>query len=238
MFVIIPAIDLKDGRCVQLERGEADKILISLPDPLSVAMRWVNDGARVLHVIDLDAAMETGSNIGIIKEILEELSPKVEIQVGGGIRSYGRAVELLEEGASRVIFGTVAITNPELIERVSTEFGRDRVMVAIDCRGGKVAVRGWKEVTSLSPLQIARRFEKWCTYMLLTDVDVEGMMRGVDKDWVSSMLSSLRSKVIISGGISSMQDVHMIKELGAYGVVIGSALYTGKLNLREILKII
>lgn len=240
-FELIPAIDLKGGRCVQLRQGKKeDEIFASAENPVEIARGWVIQGARRLHVIDLDGAFqEEKNNLGVIKKIadVEGVREKAKIQVGGGIRSYETAVELLETGIDRIIFGTVALKSPHLIEQVANAFSPERVMVALDARKGKVAIDGWREVTGVDATEAAKQVERLgAGSLLFTNIDVEGLMEGVDQEIIAEFVSSVSIPVVIAGGVSSVEDIGKIKDAGASGVVMGSALYKGKIDFNELLR--
>lgn len=240
-FELIPAIDLRGGRCVQLRQGKKeDEIFASAENPVEIARGWVIQGARRLHVIDLDGAFqEEKNNLGVIKKIAdaEGVREKAKIQVGGGIRSYETAVELLETGIDRIIFGTVALKSPHLIEQVANAFSPERVMVALDARKGKVAIDGWQEVTGVNATEAAKQVERLgAGSLLFTNIDVEGLMEGVDQEIIAEFVSSVSIPVVIAGGVSSVEDIGKIKDAGASGVVMGSALYKGKLDFNELLR--
>ncbi len=240
-FELIPAIDLRGGRCVQLRQGKKeDEIFASAENPVEIARGWVIQGARRLHVIDLDGAFqEEKNNLGVIKKIAdaEGVREKAKIQVGGGIRSYETAVELLELGIDRIIFGTVALKSPHLIEQVANAFSPERVMVALDARKGKVAIDGWREVTGVNATEAAKQVERiGAGSLLFTNIDVEGLMEGVDQEIIAEFVSSVSIPVVIAGGVSSVEDIGKIKDAGASGVVMGSALYKGKLDFNELLR--
>ncbi|MEA1999482.1 MAG: 1-(5-phosphoribosyl)-5-[(5-phosphoribosylamino)methylideneamino]imidazole-4-carboxamide isomerase [Euryarchaeota archaeon] len=240
-FELIPAIDLRDGRCVQLRQGKKeDEIFCSAENPVEIARGWVIQGARRLHVIDLDGAFqEEKNNLGVIKKIAnsEGVREKAKIQVGGGIRSYETAVELLKLGIDRIIFGTVALKSPHLIEQVANAFSPERVMVALDARKGKVAIDGWREVTEVDATEAAKQVERiGAGSLLFTNIDVEGLMEGVDQEIIAEFVSSVSIPVVIAGGVSSVEDIGKIKDAGASGVVMGSALYKGKIDFSELLR--
>ena len=240
-FELIPAIDLRGGRCVQLRQGKKeDEIFASAENPVEIARSWVIQGARRLHVIDLDGAFqEEKNNLGVIKKIAdaEGVREKAKIQVGGGIRSYETAVELLETGIDRIIFGTVALKSPHLIEQVANAFSPERVMVALDAREGKVAIDGWREVTGVDATEAAKQVERLgAGSLLFTNIDVEGLMEGVDQEIIAEFVSSVSIPVVIAGGVSSVEDIGKIKDAGASGVVMGSALYKGKIDFSELLR--
>jgi len=235
---VIPAVDLKGGNCVQLRQGKKDIVLFSADNPVEIAREWVAQGAKRLHIIDLDGAfMEEQSNFEVIKALTESegVKGRAKIQVGGGIRSYEAAVKLLEIGVDRVIFGTAAFKSPQLIGRVVDEFSSERVMVALDARKGKVAIDGWREVTGLDAKEAVKKAEELgAGSLLFTNIDVEGLMSGVDKEFIAAFVGAASVPVVIAGGVSSADDVKWIKEVGASGVVLGSALYKGKINFVDL----
>ncbi|KAF5431922.1 MAG: 1-(5-phosphoribosyl)-5-[(5-phosphoribosylamino)methylideneamino]imidazole-4-carboxamide isomerase [Methanophagales archaeon] len=237
-FEVIPAVDLKGGNCVQLRQGKKDAVLFSADNPVEIAREWVVQGAKRLHIIDLDGAfMEEQSNFVVIKALTESegVKGRAKIQVGGGIRSYEAAVKLLEIGVDRVIFGTAAFKSPWIIERVVDEFSSEQVMVALDARKGKVAIDGWREVTGLDAKEAVKKAEELgAGSLLFTNIDVEGLMSGVDKEFIAAFVGAASVPVVIAGGVSSADDVKWIKGVGASGVVLGSALYKGKLNFVDV----
>ena len=236
-MIVIPAVDIKDRRCVQLVQGDPERKLVELEDPLKVAERWVDEGAEMLHVVDLDRAIyQRDTNVDIVKEILSTL--EVPVQVGGGIRTVEDAIDLIDAGAYRVILGTSAVKNPEIVEKLSKEVGREKVMVALDSRGGKVVVKGWRERTGYSPVDIGKVLEKKrAGSILFTDVDVEGLLRGVKIDTVKILVEELSIPVVASGGVSTYEDIVKLRDIGVEGVVIGSALYKNLLDLRRCIEI-
>jgi len=236
-MIVIPAVDIKDRKCVQLVQGDPERKLVELEDPLKVAERWVDEGAEMLHVVDLDRAIyQRDTNVDIVKEILSTL--EVPVQVGGGIRTVEDAIDLIDAGAYRVILGTSAVKNPEIVEELSKEVGREKVMVALDSRGGKVVVKGWRERTGYSPVDIGKVLEKkGAGSILFTDVDVEGLLRGVKIDTVKILVEELSIPVVASGGVSTYEDIVKLRDIGVEGVVIGSALYKNLLDLRRCIEI-
>jgi len=248
-FEVVPAVDLRGGKCVQLRQGRKEEVIFSSAEsPVEIARHWVEQGASRLHIIDLDGAFqETKNNSAVVRKIAESVGVsgvsgvsgesgergRAKIQVGGGIRSYERAVELLAlPGVERIIFGTAALKSPRLVERVAREFGSERVMVALDVRGGKVAVDGWRETTGLDAKEAAKQAEELgAGSLLFTNIDVEGLMQGVETEVVAEFVRSAGVPVVVAGGVSSAEDVERVREAGASGVVVGSALYTGKLSL-------
>jgi phosphoribosylformimino-5-aminoimidazole carboxamide ribotide isomerase len=246
LFEVIPAIDLRNSRCVQLRQGKKEEqIFSSDEDPVEIAMNWIQLGARRLHIIDLDGAFqEEKTNFNVIKAIAESkrVRRNAKIQVGGGIRSYESAVKLLEvgagEGVERVIFGTVALKLPQLIEKVVHTFSPERVMVALDVRRGKVAIDGWRTVTGVDAKDAAKRAERMgAGSLLFTNIDVEGLMKGIEWKIIEDFMSSVNVPVIVAGGVSCKEDIEMIKDAGARGVVLGSALYTGKIHFKQMIEL-
>jgi len=230
-LIVIPSIDLMRGRCVQLIGGKPGTGKV-YGEPLEIALRWTGEGARYLHVIDLDAALGTGDNLDKIIEILSAVD--VGVQVGGGIRSIERADEILGAGAERIILGTAAVKNPGMVRKLIEKAGGKRVMVALDSRSGKVAVEGWQRKTEKDPLELGLEFERMGVGSLLyTNVDVEGTMRGVVLDEIMNLTRSLRTPIYASGGIGGLEDIRALKKTGVEGAVVGMALYEGRFTLKE-----
>ena len=236
MFRVIPAIDLKNRKCVSLVQGIPGTERVSLDDPLGIAARWVNEGARVLHLIDLDGAIEGQRlNGSIIESIVKKFN--VETQIGGGIRSKEDAAALLALGADRVILGTAAVNNPSLVEELSPEFGSERIMVALDSKNGKVTTHGWAKRSVYTPVELGRKFEELgAGSILFTDINTEGLLKGVNPVPTKELVEALNIPVIASGGITTLSDIEVIKRTGAKGVVVGAALYVGKFMLKEALE--
>ncbi len=237
MFRIIPAIDLKNRKCVSLVQGIPGTERVSLDDPLAVAARWVGEGAGVLHLIDLDGAIEGKRlNKPVIESIVKNFD--IETQVGGGIRSKEDAAGLLDLGADRVILGTAAINDPSLVEELSSEFGSGRIMVALDSKNGKVTTHGWAKQSPYSAVELGKKFEKLgAGSILFTDINTEGLLKGVNPETTRELVKALHIPVIASGGITTLSDIEEIKKTGAWGVVVGAALYVGNFTLREALKL-
>ena len=234
-MIIIPAVDLKNGKCVQLVQGEPGTEQVIIDNPDEVAVQWVNKGAKRLHIVDLDGALGSGENIGIVKKIVEK--SEVPIQMGGGIRTVEDAKKLLDAGISTVIIGTMAIKHPEYITQLSEEYGSEKICVSLDSKNNKVVTHGWTEFTDKTPVEYAKIFEeKGAGSILFTNVDVEGLLKGVDLKPVKELLSNINIPIIYSGGITSLEDLRVLSELGTDFVVIGSALYKGLINFEDTLK--
>ncbi len=235
-FDVFPAIDIKDGRCVQLVGGRPDDVLISLDDPVSVARHWVESGATNLHVIDLDGALGRPRNLKLVYRIAQL---DAFVQVGGGLRSYDDVADLLNAGVDRVILGTAAVRDPTIVYHLTREYGAQAIMVSVDARGGEVLVEGWTRTSGLRPQEMGLVFQEMgAGSLLFTDVEVEGRMDGVRSDVVRALVEYVDIPVIASGGIGSLYDITAIAATGAAGVVIGSALYTHKFTLSDAFKIV
>ncbi|WP_340819736.1 1-(5-phosphoribosyl)-5-[(5-phosphoribosylamino)methylideneamino]imidazole-4-carboxamide isomerase [Methanolobus sp. WCC4] len=240
-FEVIPAVDMRNGKCVQLVQGVPGSEMISLDDPVAVAKDWVSQGAKTLHLIDLDGAIEgKRKNAPIIKRIVEECKPLgMEIQVGGGIRSFENAAELLELGVDRVILSTAAINNPPLVKELADAFGSEHINVALDSKDGKVSIEGWKKQSEFTAVEMGIQFEELgAGSILFTNIDNEGLLQGVNTKPTEELVRSVNIPVIASGGVTGLDDLIALKNTGARAVVVGSALYTGKFTLPEAINII
>jgi len=232
-MMVIPAIDLMDGKCVQLVEGKPWSAKVTIEDPVGMALRWVEQGAKRLHVIDLDAALGSGSNEQIIKDILAKV--KVPVQVGGGIRDDAKADRLLSAGAAQAIVGTRAITDVDWLRSLVFTYP-DRIIVAVDARGSKISVRGWTNDTSVNLIQYVKSIEDVKIFGLLyTNISVEGKMRGINMKPIETLLGSTKKKVFVSGGVTTMDDIQKISSSGAFAAILGMAIYKGKINLKEAL---
>ncbi len=231
-MIVIPAVDILGGRAVQLVGGRPGTETVSLPDPISVARRWERLGAPALHVIDLDAAIGTGTNASAIDEIISGAA--VPVQVGGGVRSDDRIRQLLDSGAARVIIGTKGLTDPIWLRRAASEHP-GAVILAVDVRAGSVQLKGWQESSPLGIDELLDRIRGLpLASVLHTNVDVEGRVAGIDSDEVRDFILRCPHPVIASGGIKNMDDIILLDKLGAQAAVIGMALYKGEIDPREL----
>ncbi|GCC10278.1 1-(5-phosphoribosyl)-5-[(5-phosphoribosylamino) methylideneamino] imidazole-4-carboxamide isomerase [archaeon] len=234
-FLVIPALDMKNRKCVQLRGGDPEKKLVELDKPLEIAKRWERLGAKRLHLIDLDGAIEENRvNEDIVIKIIQEL--RIPVQYGGGMRCFEDASKFLNLGAEKVILGTIAMKKPEVLRSLEEMYGRKRIIVALDSREGYVVIKGWKERTGVKVEEMAENFKEFASEFFFTNVDVEGRLGGIDEEIIKKVVKATDGTVIISGGVSTIEDIRKVKTLGAKGVVIGSALYTGKIDFKEAMK--
>lgn len=237
-MLIIPAIDLKDGKCVRLLQGRADAVTEYSQNPVEVAKKWALLGARLIHIVDLDGAF-TGDqrNIESIKEIRKAIN--IDIEVGGGIRDMEKIEFLLGLGINRVILGTVAIEKPDLVKEACKRFPQ-RIIAGIDARDGRVAIKGWVETTDIKATELAQRMEEYGVWgIIYTDISRDGMLSGPNIAAMREIVERIHIPVIASGGVSSLEDIKSLKDIkGLYGVIIGKALYSGAIDLKEALRIV
>ena len=235
-MIIIPAIDLKDGKCVRLLQGKREEVTVYSDDPVSMAEHWVELGAELLHVVDLDGAF-TGEqrNFSKIEAIRKAIN--IPIEVGGGLRGMERIEKLFSLGVDRVIIGTSAAQNPDMV-KIACENYRGRVLAGIDAKDGQVAIKGWEEVTELGAVEFALEMEKAGTAgIIYTDISRDGMLTGPNIDAMSQMAGALNIPVIASGGVSRLDDIKNLMKIGNLcGVITGKAIYSGSLDLREAIK--
>ena len=232
-FEVVPAVDMQDGQVVQLvggERGTEKRY----GDPVEAARRWVDSGAETLHLVDLDGAFEgERENAEAIDAVLSAVPDDVGVQLGGGIRTAEDALALLDQGVDRVILGTAAVENPDIVAEISAEYP-EGVLVSLDAKDGEVVVSGWTEGTGLDPAEAATRYEELgAGGILFTDVDVEGQLEGVRTDPVARLVDAVSIPVVASGGVATIEDVEALEEAGAAAVIVGSALYEGAFTLEE-----
>ncbi|NLO81856.1 MAG: 1-(5-phosphoribosyl)-5-[(5-phosphoribosylamino)methylideneamino]imidazole-4-carboxamide isomerase [Clostridiales bacterium] len=230
---IYPAIDIRGGKCVRLVQGSAHQQTVYSNNPVEVAVEWESQGARYIHVVDLDGAFRGKSeNESIIREIIKTVN--IPIQLGGGIRDMQRISYLLDElGVSRVILGTMAIEEPYMVEAAVKKYG-NRIAVGIDAREGKVAVKGWTEEYGISPVELGKRVrDMGVETIIYTDILKDGMLDGPNISTTQEMVLNTGLNVIASGGISRLDHIGELKAAGVSGVIIGKALYTGMIKLKD-----
>lgn len=231
---VIPAIDLLAGRCVRLYQGDYQQSQVFNENPLEVALQWQNQGATRLHLVDLDGAKEgTTVNLEIIKNIVETLT--IPVQVGGGLRNRISVERLFNLGVERAIVGTVAVENPALVTELCEAFPY-KIAVGIDARNGKVATKGWLETSTVEATDLAQQISNKAAAIIYTDISRDGTLIGPNLDALKELAKVTDIPVIASGGISSLTDLLSLlslESLGINGVIVGKALYTGKVDLKE-----
>lgn len=228
MFDVIPAVDIQQGRAVRLYEGDPERETVYYQSPVEAARHWADLGAAWLHVVDLDAALGRSHNTELIRSLAEAVPARVE--VGGGVRSVEAAAAWLEH-VERVVLGTVAIHEPEVVDALLGDFGPDRVVVSIDAKGGRVAVRGWAEITEVDAVELAGRVEaQGVRHLIYTDISRDGTLRGVDEAPVARMRSAFRHRLVAGGGVGSDVDLALYQRLGLDGAIVGRALYEGTIR--------
>jgi phosphoribosylformimino-5-aminoimidazole carboxamide ribotide isomerase len=235
-MVVFPAVDIKGGKCVRLLQGRPEAGTEYYEQPTQAALHWQQEGARALHVVDLDAALsESGENVRCVRDILQSLS--IPAEVGGGLRSLESVEEMLEVGAARVVVGTRAAAEPEWAVALCRAMP-GRIVIAVDARDGEVAVKGWREGAGVSVEELARRLEEGRpAAFLYTDVRRDGMMSRPHFEGVEALLRATSVPVIASGGVGSLEDVQRLGECGADAVIVGKALYENRFTLAEALEV-
>lgn len=237
---VIPAVDIKNGKCVRLFQGRMDSETVFSDDPAAMAKRWEDEGAEFIHVVDLDGAIEKSpQNLGSIRKIINSVD--AHIQVGGGIRNERTIRMFLEIGVKRVVMGTEAIRNPKLVKDACKEFP-GQIVVGIDARNGWVAIEGWTKTTQIKAVDLAIQFEdSGVAAINFTDIHRDGMQTGPNIEETRRLAEAVNIPVVASGGISSIEDIQNLiplETIGVVGVIIGRALYSGSLKLKEAIEVL
>jgi len=238
-MIIFPAIDIRGGKCVRLTEGRFDQETVFADQPVDMAVRWANEGAEYLHLVDLDGALAGKPvNMAVISAIIKGV--KIPVQLGGGIRTLENIRECLEAGVQRVILGSVAVREPKLVAEACKQYG-DRIVVGIDARDGIAAVEGWGVTGGVSAEELAKRMAQvGVARIIYTDISRDGMLSGVNVAATASLAQAAGIPVIASGGVRDMADMQAIKaaeSAGIEGVIVGKAIYLGSLNLRDALNL-
>ena len=233
---IIPAIDLKDGRCVRLFQGDFNQETVFSDDPLAMAQSWQDQGSQRLHVVDLDGAIQGKPvHLETISSIVKALD--IPVQVGGGIRDLGSAEALIEVGVERVVIGTAAVREPDMVQEACRKHGSAKIVVSVDAKDGLVALQGWQESSSVTVLDLASQMAKLGVVRLLyTDIARDGALTGPDLVTNARLTSETDLAIQASGGVSSLEDLRRLLRTGVEGVIIGRALYTGAVSLPNALE--
>jgi len=233
---IIPAVDIKNGKAVRLYKGDPNAVKVYGDNPVDVAKIWEEKGAKHLHIVDLDGAFEgIPKNYKIVEKIVKSVS--IPVEFGGGLRTYEAVKKMIDIGVQRLVIGSLAYQDKKLFEKIVNDFP-DKIILGIDAKDGKVAIKGWLEKTEYSPLEFAKMYENLPIWgYLYTDVNRDGAMEGPNIEGTKFLAENLSKPVIASGGVSNIEDViklYELKKYGVYGVVVGKALYEGRINLEEI----
>lgn len=232
---IYPAIDIIDGKAVRLSQGKFDDVTVFNDDPVKAAEQWVKQGASFIHLVDLDGARYGKTYvIDIIKKIKKQFG--VPIETGGGVRTMEDIDNRIEAGADRVIIGTAAVKNPELVKEAVKKYGT-KIALGVDAKNGLVAIKGWEEVSEITAVELCLNMKEiGIKDVIYTDISKDGMMSGPNVPYTKELIEKTGMNVIASGGISCMQDLENVDKIGAAGAIIGKALFNGVLNLEEVIK--
>jgi len=234
-MILFPAVDIKENKCVRLTQGDFKKVKVYSDSPVEMAIRWEQSGAKFLHVVDLDGAESVSLiNKKSIREIVRNI--KIPVQIGGGIRSRERIEELLDLGVNRVIIGTVAVENPELLKKLALDFAK-HMAISVDAVNGKAAIRGWKDITSVDVFDICKMMDEInISTLIYTDILRDGMLKGPNFEIYKELNLKTNLDIIASGGVTSIEDIKELKKMNIYGAIIGKALYDGMLDFKEALE--
>lgn len=230
---VIPAIDLKDGRCVRLFQGDFEQETVFSDDPLATARSWQQQGGLRLHLVDLDGAIQgKPAHLEVISAIVRGLD--IPVQVGGGIRDIAAAEDWLEAGADRVVIGTAAVRDPDMVQEICQRHGGQRVVVSVDAKDGMVALQGWTEASTVTVLELAQQMARIGVLRLLyTDISRDGALTGPDYETNARLAAETGLAVLASGGVASIEHIKELQSTGVEGVIVGRALYTEAVSLAE-----
>jgi len=232
---VIPAIDISDGKCVRLFKGEKGTETIYFDDPLEALDFWIEKGAKRLHFVDLDGAWGASTNKELLIKMISKASGHVKIQIGGGIRTIDAAVKLIESGVDRVIIGTLAVKSPEIIKKLAEKIGKEHLIVALDYKDEKIATHGWTEQSDKDPFIFAKKIEEsGAGFILFSSVEADGAFIGPDLKNIKRMVNSVKIPVYAAGGVRNQEDLIKLKKSGVYGVIVGKAFYEYKLPFSAI----
>jgi len=238
-MLLIPAIDLKGGKCVRLRQGRMDDVTVFSDDPVSMAQRWADEGAERLHLVDLDGAIKGEPvNLKVVEQIAAAI--RIPVQIGGGIRDEETVQRYLNAGVQYVIIGTKAVNTPHFVHDLCIEFPR-HIIVGLDAKDGRVALNGWTKITAYDVIETAVHCERdGVEAIIYTDIGRDGMMQGFNAQATRNLATAIKTPVFASGGVSTIDDIHRLKEIegeGVAGAIIGRALYEGTLKLSDAVKV-
>ena len=235
-MILLPAIDMKDGRCVRLKKGDFDTVHQVASSALETARRFADAGAAWVHMVDLDGARDgTRKNFPFIYEVIQQSGLKVEL--GGGIKSIPDLITVAESGVARAVIGSAAVTHPEVVTYALSQWGADRVAVGIDCLNGKVRTAGWEEDAGLEAVDFAKRMEALGVKTIVyTDIATDGMLAGPSYAQLAALQHAVDCRIVASGGVTTLDDIKRLRDMGLYGAIIGKAYYAGTLDLAQAMK--
>ena len=235
-MILLPAIDMKDGRCVRLKKGDFDTVHQVASSALETARRFADAGAAWVHMVDLDGARDgTRKNFPFIYEVIQQSGLKVEL--GGGIKSIPDLITVVESGVARAVIGSAAVTHPEVVTYALSQWGADRVEVGIDCLNGKVRTAGWEEDAGLEAVDFAKRMEALGVKTIVyTDIATDGMLSGPSYAQLAALQQAVDCRIVASGGVTTLDDIKRLRDMGLYGAIIGKAYYAGTLDLAQAMK--
>ncbi len=232
---IIPAVDLMTGQVVRLYKGDPKQKTVYSDNPVEIAKKWEANGADMLHIVDLDATLGIGSNLSIIKKILEEIS--IPVQVAGGLRDESLILDI-SKISNRVVIGTLAFKDKELVKKLLLSLGSEKIVISVDHKDGEIVTHGWQERTGIKLIDSIKEFlEMGFTEFLMTNVSRDGTLEGPDLEFLEQACQLDNANVIASGGISNVDDIKDVKEKNAFGVILGKALYENKISIEDAKKI-
>jgi len=227
---IIPAIDISGGKCVRLFKGKKGTEKVYYEDPLEALDFWIKQGAKRLHFVDLDGAWGSSVNKELLNHMIKKSSDILKVQIGGGIRSFETAMEILEIGADRIIIGTLAVKNPDVINELAEKVGSEHIIVALDYKEGRISTHGWTHQTDKDPFSYGKKIAKLgAGYILFSSVEADGAFTGPDLKNIEKMVKSVNIPVYAAGGIRNEEDIANLKKLEVHGVIVGKAFYEEKL---------
>jgi phosphoribosylformimino-5-aminoimidazole carboxamide ribotide isomerase len=232
---IIPAIDLMDGQVVRLYKGDPKQKTVYSDNPIEIAKKWEANGADMLHIVDLDATLGIGSNLEMIKKILEEIS--IPVEVAGGLRNESLVLDVIKI-SNRIVLGTLAFKDKELLKKLLLSLGPEKIVISVDHMDGEIVIHGWQDKTGIKLIDAIKEFlEMGFTEFLLTNVSKDGTMEGPDLEFLEQACNLEKTNIIASGGISNIEDVSNVKKKNAFGVILGKALYENRISIEETKKI-
>lgn len=231
-MIILPAIDLRDGKCVRLYQGKFEASEVVGENPVEVALSFKESGAEYIHMVDLDGALNGEiKNLNIISEVVKKV--QIPVELGGGIRDMKTIDMLIQSGVARVILGTAALNNPELVKEAVKKYG-EKIAVGIDAKDEKVAVNGWLDISSVDYIEFAKEMEKiGVKTIIFTDISKDGTLQGPNLEQLGKLQKNVNCNIIASGGIKNIDDLRAINEMGIYGAITGKAIYSGNIHLNE-----